>query len=735
MNLVDGKQIAIKEISDKLIVNMGMAENGEYKLDEIIAEVNSMCKFQHENIVQYLGCQKGPGRAQFYIFMESMPGGSLEGLLKKITLPMESVKTYTRQMCKALQYLHRNGILHRDIKAGNVLLDQNLKVAKLADFGTSISNFADYNDGGGIGGANGSIMGFTAAFCPPEVINGNWTIDTNDPLAQHLKVDVWALGCTVMQMICSKGKCIDSAWDPYPEDLPDHEDSPSNVCVKPVNFHENVGVKCWVCALQQGKSPGLPENVLPELLNFLHLCFNPDPASRATTDRLADSPFLVGNLGVTFKAKVNLEAAGFLRNEEGQLLCDGLPVREICNKLHDEGHIDRRPFIIHSSAKIMQNVQRVRANLGARTQVSFPLNAKHSVELLEILKQDGAVAAQIEVGSDLKVVIDSKIPQAECVVNGTSHYSDKKLRDFIYGGMVFRIYSQPDIDILKFALTDDDGELLKEEIKVLKKIKVMLPSEALPPPRAKCDYHGLLDLVEAIKQESGGKLSDIFDVVGVHCRPGADLSAAAEAIQKEIALIKQHISGSRSNFSVFVSGLDGRTSSCKAFVDELTEIPSKVYVKVAEEILEESAMMVDRVLHCSLDKYEVTLSLGVPGHNDTNVLPFDLIAPDEDTPTSSPISVISYKRNTKHDLETNKSHPHLHHSLSWELREQSLRQSTLDGSKAPTLRVGVMPVPVYSEDVFAAGEYYQSYALKEFMTTCTKDKVSIKKATVCHGKK
>jgi hypothetical protein len=243
MNTKTGAQIAIKEVSSKLIVNMGPGTDGGYKLDEIVKEVNNMIKFQHQNIVQYLGCQKGPKPTEFYIFMENMPGGSLEDLLKKTGAPLrDTVRSYTRQLVTALQYLHGNGILHRDIKSGNILLDQSLKVVKLADFGTSIVDMADFNKEAKVGGKHGAIFGFTAPFCPPEVINGKWSIREGDP--SYLTVDIWALGCVVLQMIsATKETFYDSAWDIDTEDQPIHQEDPDHVQIE---FHEQIGKPCWV---------------------------------------------------------------------------------------------------------------------------------------------------------------------------------------------------------------------------------------------------------------------------------------------------------------------------------------------------------------------------------------------------------------------------------------------------------------------------------------------------------
>jgi serine/threonine protein kinase len=71
------------------------------------------------------------------LILENVPGGSIRKLLDKyVSFDERLVKIYTHQMLQGLSYLHQHGIVHRDLKCANVLVD-NKGVVKLSDFGAS----------------------------------------------------------------------------------------------------------------------------------------------------------------------------------------------------------------------------------------------------------------------------------------------------------------------------------------------------------------------------------------------------------------------------------------------------------------------------------------------------------------------------------------------------------------------------------------------------------------------
>jgi serine/threonine protein kinase len=106
--------------------------------DQLLAiesEVETMKTLRHENIVNYIGTQRLQNN--FYIFLEYADRGSLRHFYQHHGKLTEQQASYcTKQILKGLQYLHSNGIAHRDIKGANVLLTKKGEM-KLADFGAS----------------------------------------------------------------------------------------------------------------------------------------------------------------------------------------------------------------------------------------------------------------------------------------------------------------------------------------------------------------------------------------------------------------------------------------------------------------------------------------------------------------------------------------------------------------------------------------------------------------------
>ncbi|KAL2130588.1 hypothetical protein VTI74DRAFT_6215 [Chaetomium olivicolor] len=189
MNATTGEFLAVKEVE----VNPKAAQGDKKKMQELVAaldqEIDTMQHLDHVNIVQYLGCERKENSIS--IFLEYIPGGSIGSCLRKHGKFDEPiVASLTRQTLSGLAYLHREGILHRDLKADNILLDVD-GTCKISDFGISKKTDNIY------GNDRSNSMQGSVFWMAPEVIR-----------SQHegysAKVDIWSLGCVVLEMFAGR---------------------------------------------------------------------------------------------------------------------------------------------------------------------------------------------------------------------------------------------------------------------------------------------------------------------------------------------------------------------------------------------------------------------------------------------------------------------------------------------------------------------------------------------------
>ncbi|KAH8060585.1 MAP kinase kinase kinase [Aureococcus anophagefferens] len=147
----------------------GRPSKPESELRALCSEIEIMRSFEHPNIVRYLGAAVDEPNLQLYIFQDE---------------PV--VRRYTIHMLRGLEYLHAANIIHRDIKCGNVLVDEG-GVAKLADFGASHRLGAD----GTLTADMKLTMRGTPYFMAPEVLQ-------QDKFGR--RSDVWSVGGVILQM-------------------------------------------------------------------------------------------------------------------------------------------------------------------------------------------------------------------------------------------------------------------------------------------------------------------------------------------------------------------------------------------------------------------------------------------------------------------------------------------------------------------------------------------------------
>jgi len=151
-------------------------------------EALAAARLVHPNIVQVFDFGFDEGSHQHFIVMEHVNGNSCAELLRdRGHLDVEQGVDIVCQACRGLEYAHRNGVVHRDVKPGNLLVS-DADVVKLADFG--IARAADQSSITQVG----SVLG-TAAYLSPEQARG----EEAGPRA-----DLYSLGVVTYQLLSGR---------------------------------------------------------------------------------------------------------------------------------------------------------------------------------------------------------------------------------------------------------------------------------------------------------------------------------------------------------------------------------------------------------------------------------------------------------------------------------------------------------------------------------------------------
>jgi serine/threonine-protein kinase len=151
-------------------------------------EALAAARLVHPNIVQVFDFGLDERQHQHFIVMEHVPGHSCAELLRdQSQLEVEQAVDILVQACRGLDYAHRNGVVHRDVKPGNLLVS-DAAVVKLADFG--IARATDQSSITQVG----SVLG-TAAYLAPEQARG----EEAGPRA-----DIYSLGVVAYQLLSGR---------------------------------------------------------------------------------------------------------------------------------------------------------------------------------------------------------------------------------------------------------------------------------------------------------------------------------------------------------------------------------------------------------------------------------------------------------------------------------------------------------------------------------------------------
>lgn len=174
----DGKRVAIK-------LSSAIGETSHAR--RFSREVELLAGFDHPAIVPYIQHGITPD-GRFFLVMEWLEGEDLSNRLQRGPLPIDEVTTLGRRICSALCVAHAHGVIHRDLKPGNIfLVGGAVEHAKLIDFGIAREEERSTRLT-----RTGGLLG-TPAYMSPEQARGEHALDARS--------DLFALGCVLHECI------------------------------------------------------------------------------------------------------------------------------------------------------------------------------------------------------------------------------------------------------------------------------------------------------------------------------------------------------------------------------------------------------------------------------------------------------------------------------------------------------------------------------------------------------
>ncbi|XP_044868645.1 serine/threonine-protein kinase NLK2-like isoform X3 [Mauremys mutica] len=176
----DGKRVALKKMPN-VFQNLVSCKR-------VFRELRMLCYFKHENVLSALDILQPPQIDCFeeiYVLTELMQSDLHKVIVSPQPLSAEHIKVFLYQILRGLKYLHSAGVLHRDIKPGNLLVNSNC-ILKICDFG--LARLEEPDEGQPM-----TQEVVTQYYRAPEILMG--TPHYGPP------IDLWAVGCIFAELL------------------------------------------------------------------------------------------------------------------------------------------------------------------------------------------------------------------------------------------------------------------------------------------------------------------------------------------------------------------------------------------------------------------------------------------------------------------------------------------------------------------------------------------------------
>ncbi|GLC45485.1 hypothetical protein PLESTM_001740800 [Pleodorina starrii] len=225
-----GQEVAVKILKD--------VHDDSSQYQEFLQEVAIMRKVRHKNVVQFIGaCTRKPNLC---IVFEYMSGGSVYDYIRREgPLKLSAILKLAADVARGMDYLHQRKIIHRDLKAANLLMDENA-IVKIADFGVAR-----------VIASSGCMTAETGTYrwMAPEVIE-------HKPYDE--KADVFSFGIILWELLTCK-----------------------------VPYSDMTPLQAAVGVVQKGLRPGIPPNCPAPLAELMEASWAGNPAQRPPFRELA----------------------------------------------------------------------------------------------------------------------------------------------------------------------------------------------------------------------------------------------------------------------------------------------------------------------------------------------------------------------------------------------------------------------------------------------------------------
>ena len=244
LNVATGENVAIKRLSRRA-----------RHFDDVATELHLLQRLQHANIVRFVEAMPRP--SALWIVLELVEGGSLASAIQRYGVFNEPLAAmYLSQALAGLVYLHSEGVVHRDVKAANLLVTKE-GIVKLADFGIA-------DDSSASDPAAPSEAGSPYWMAPEAITTAGAAAS-----AVTTAADIWSVGATTLELLTGK---------------PPYWDMPQAAAM----FH--------IVQDSAAPIPTAGATLSQTAVEFLSRCLCKDPADRGTALELSRHPWIVNGV-------------------------------------------------------------------------------------------------------------------------------------------------------------------------------------------------------------------------------------------------------------------------------------------------------------------------------------------------------------------------------------------------------------------------------------------------------